>query len=251
MVKFIVTTRDKTVSLMKLENIQRMYRAEIMLGTFNLEKTKDYCNDVMLWVVNSLDVSFSNINQVIKDCQYIIDSDILQFKVLNDVHTFVNYIQAVLPVAWGNSEWPSCKDLLKYSDRDIIEKAKDLVVDKNAKKIIQAVLNIETMNDVITAGTLAQYYLEILHSIKMELTLNFYDPHKNKQYILSKALQELHFCNCVMQKTGEKIIEEKMKEYLTAQKEYWEQEDKLFKSNSTILSIYNRISLQQIIGFEN
>ena len=107
------------------------------------------------------------------------------------------------------------------------------------------------MNDVITAGTLAQYYLEILHSIKMELTLNFYDPHKNKQYILSKALQELHFCNCVMQKTGEKIIEEKMKEYLTAQKEYWEQEDKLFKSNSTILSIYNRISLQQIIGFEN
>ena len=251
MVKFIVTTRDKTVSLMELENIQRMYRAEIMLGTFKLEKTKDYCNDVMLWVVNSLDVSFSNINQVIKDCQYVIDSDILQFKVLNDVHTFVNYIQAVLPVAWGNSEWPSCKDLLKYSDRDIIEKAKDLVVDKSAKKIIQAVLNIETMNDVITAGTLAQYYLEILHSIKMELTLNFYDPHKNKQYILSKALQELHFCNCVMQKTGEKIIEEKMKEYLTAQKEYWEQEDKLFKSNSTILSIYNRISLQQIIGFEN
>ena len=251
MVKFIVTTRDKTVSLMELENIQRMYRAEIMLGTFKLEKTKDYCNDVMLWVVNSLDVSFSNINQVIKNCQHVIDSDILRFEALNDIHTFVNYIQAFLPVAWDDSEWPSCKDLLKYSDRDIIEKAKDLVVDKNAKKIIQAVLNIETMNDVITAGTLAQYYLEILHSIKMELTLNFYDPHKNKQYILSKALQELHFCNCVMQKTGEKIFEEKMKEYLTAQKEYWEQEDKLFKSNSTILSIYNRISLQQIIGFEN
>ena len=233
MVKFIVTTRDKTISLMELDNIQRMYRAEFMLGSFNLKKTKDYCNDVMLWVVNSLDVSFSNINQVIKDCQYVIDSDILQFKVFNDVHTFVNYIQAVLPVAWGNSGWPSCKDLQKYSDRDIIEKAKDLVVDKNAKKIIQAVLNVGTVND-----------LEILHSIKMELTLNFYDPHKNKQYILSKALQELHFCNCVMQKTGEKIIEEKMKEYLTAQKEYWEQKDKLFKRNSIIVSIYNHISLQ-------
>ena len=244
MVKFIVTTRDKTISLMELDNIQRMYRAEFMLGSFNLKKTKDYCNDVMLWVVNSLDVSFSNINQVIKDCQYVIDSDILQFKVFNDVHTFVNYIQAVLPVAWGNSGWPSCKDLQKYSDRDIIEKAKDLVVDKNAKKIIQAVLNVGTVNDVVTAGTLAQYYLEILRSIKIEFALDSYDPYKNKQYILDKALQELHYCDCVMRKTGEKIIEEKMKEYLTAQKEYWEQKDKLFKRNSIIVSIYNHISLQ-------
>ncbi len=241
MVKFIVTTRDKTVSLMELENIQRMYRAEIMLGTFKLEKTKDYCNDVMLWVVNSLDVSFSNINQVIKDCQYIIDSDILQFKVLNDVHTFVNYIQAVLPVAWGNSEWPSCKDLLKYSDRDIIEKAKDLVVDKNAKKIIQAVLNVGTVNDVVTAGTLAQYYLDILRSIKMEFTLNSYDPHKNKQYILGKALQELHYCDCVMQKTGEKIIEGKIKYYLEAQKEYWEQKNGQLGNNQMRTSIYGQV----------
>ena len=244
MVKFIVTTRDKTISLMELDNIQRMYRAELMLGSFNLKKTKNYCNDVMLWVINSFDVSFSNINQVIKNCQYITDSDILQFEAPNDIHTFVNYVQAFLPVAWNDSGWPSCKDLLKYSDRDIVKKSKDLVVDKNAKKIIQAVLNVGTVNDVVTAGTLAQYFLEILRSIKMEFALNSYDPHKNKQYILDKAIQELHYCDCVMRKTGEKIIEEKMKEYLTAQKEYWEQKDKLFKRNSIIVSIYNHISLQ-------
>ena len=222
MVKFIATTRDKTISLMELDNIQRMYRAELMLGSFNLMKTKDYCNDVMLWGINSFDVSFSNINQVIKNCQQVIDSDILRFEALNDIHTFVNYIQAFLPVAWDDSEWPSCKDLLKYSDWDIIEKAKDLVVDKNAKKIIQAVLNVGTVNDIVTAGTLAQYYLEILRSIKMEFALNSYDPHKNKQYILGKALQELHYCDCVMLKTGEKIIEEKIKDYMEALKEYRE-----------------------------
>lgn len=222
MVKFIATTRDKTISLMELDNIQRMYRAELMLGSFNLMKTKDYCNDVMLWGINSFDVSFSNINQVIKNCQHVIDSDILRFEALNDIHTFVNYIQAFLPVAWDDSEWPSCKDLLKYSDRDIIKKSKDLVVDKNAKKIIQAVLNVGTVNDVVTAGTLAQYYLEILSSIKMEFALNSYDPHKNKQYILGKALQELHYCDCVMRKTGEKIIEEKIKDYMEALKEYRE-----------------------------
>ena len=222
MVKFIATTRDKTISLMELDNIQRMYRAELMLGSFNPMKTKDYCNDVMLWGINSFDVSFSNINQVIKNCQQVIDSDILRFEALNDIHTFVNYIQAFLPVAWDDSEWPSCKDLLKYSDWDIIEKAKDLVVDKNAKKIIQAVLNVGTVNDIVTAGTLAQYYLEILRSIKMEFALNSYDPHKNKQYILGKALQELHYCDCVMLKTGEKIIEEKIKDYMEALKEYRE-----------------------------
>lgn len=244
MVKFIVTTRDKTISLMELDNIQRMYRAELMLGSFNLKKTKNYCNDVMLWVINSFDVSFSNINQVIKNCQYITDSDILRFEAPNDIHTFVNYVQAFLPVAWNDSEWPSSKDLLKYSDREIIEKAKDLVVDKKAKKIIQTVLNLGIVNDVVTAGTLAQYYLEILRSIKMEFAMNPYDPHKNKNYILGKALQELHYCDCVMRKTGEKIIEENMKEYLTAQKEYWEHEDKLFKRNTIIVSLYNHISLK-------
>ena len=75
---------------------------------------------------------------------------------------------------------------------------------------------------MVTAGTLAQYYLEILRSIKMEFALNSYDPHKNKQYILGKALQELHYCDCVMRKTGEKIIEEKIKDYMEALKEYRE-----------------------------
>ena len=223
MVKFIATTRDKTISLMELDNIQRMYRAELMLGSFNLMKTKDYCNDVMLWGINSFDVSFSNINQVIKNCQHVIDSDILRFEALNDIHTFVNYIQAFLPVAWDDSEWPSCKDLLKYSDWDIIEKAKDLVVDKNAKKIIQAVLNEGIVNDVVTAGTLAQYYLEILRSIKIELTLNSYDPHKNKQYILDK----------------EKIIEEKIKDYMEALKEYREQENNQLESNHFVTSLHD------------
>ena len=96
------------------------------------------------------------------------------------------------------------------------------VTKQNAKKIIQAVLNEGIVNDVVTAGTLAQYYLEILRSIKIELTLNSYDPHKNKQYILGKALQELHYCDCVMRKTGEKIIEEKIKDYMEALKEYRE-----------------------------
>ena len=242
MVQFIVTTRDKTVSLMELENIQRMYWAKSMLNPIDLKKTKDYCNDVMLWVMTSLDISFSNINQVIKNCQFVINSDILQFEILNDIQAFVNYIQAFLPVAWDDSGWPSCKDLLKYSDRDIVEKAKDLVVDKNTKKIIQAVLSVGTVNDVVTAGTLVQYYLEILRSIKMEFALNSYDPHKNKQYILGKALQELHYCDYVMRKTGEKIIEDKIKDYLEAQKEYREQEYGQLESNHLMTSIYKQVS---------
>ena len=246
--KFIVTIKEKDVSLAELDGICNRYSHDVSI----VEVRKSFCYDLRGWIENCLDISFSCVREVMNACQVVVRGSILSSDMeWCTITTFIGNMKSYLPTAWKNSGWPSCKDLQKYSDRDIIEKAKDLVVDKNAKKIIQAVLNVGTVNDVVTAGTLAQYYLEILRSIKIEFALDSYDPYKNKQYILDKALQELHYCDCVMQKTGEKIIEEKMKEYLTAQKEYWEQEDKLFKSNSTILSIYNRISLQQIIGFEN
>lgn len=99
----------------------------------------------------------------------------------------------------------------------------------------------KTASDIITTGTLALYYLEILDSIKMERTLNTYDPHKNKQYILGKALQELHFCDCVILKTGEKIIEDKIKDYMEAQKDYREQNTIQPESNHLGTSIYGQV----------
>lgn len=239
--KFIVTIKEKDVSLAELDGICNKYSHDVS----NVEVRKSFCYDLREWMEDSLDISFSCVREVMNACQVVVRGSILSSDMAwCTITTFISNMKTYLPKAWKNSGWPSCKDLLKYSDRDIVKKSKDLVVDKNAKKIIQAVLNVGTVNDVVTAGTLAQYYLEILRSIKMEFALNSYDPHKNKQYILDKAIQELHYCDCVMRKTGEKIIEEKMKEYLTAQKEYWEQKDKLFKRNSIIVSIYNHISLQ-------
>ena len=155
---------------------------------------------------------------------------------LINIQSFVTIVNVNLPKAWKDSDWPSCKDLLKFSDIDIIEKGKDLVMDKTTKNEIQRVLNLKTANDIISTSTLALYYLEILSSIKMEYTLNTYDPHKNKQYILGKALQELHFCDCVMLKTGEKIIEDKIKDYMEALKEYQEHEHTLLESNHFVTS---------------
>ena len=241
MVRFIATTRDKEISLKELDIIQAEYKALLSLGYYDIKKKQDYCNKAMSWIVNSLDISFSNVNQIIKECQYVISSNVLQIGALINIQSFVNNVNANLPKAWKDSDWPSCKDLLKISDMDIIEKGKDLVVDKTTKNKIQRILNLKTASDIITTGTLALYYLEILDSIKMERTLNTYDPHKNKQYILGKALQELHFCDCVMLKTGEKIIEEKAKEYMEALKEYRKQKDRLLRNNSTIVSLYNLI----------
>ena len=75
-----------------------------------------------------------------------------------------------------------------------------------------------------------------LDSIKKEYTLNTYDPHKNKQYILGKALQELHFCDCVILKTGEKIIEDKIKDHMEALKEYRDQEHTQLENNHFVTS---------------
>lgn len=237
MVRFIATTRDKKISLRELDIIQTEYKMLLLSGHYDIKTVQDYCIKVMSWIVNSLDISFSNVNQIIKECQYVISSNGLQFGALINIQSFVNNVNVNLPKAWKDSDWPSCKDLLKFSDIDIIEKGKDLVMDKTTKNEIQRVLNLKTASDIITTGTLALYYLEILDSIKMERTLNTYDPHKNKQYILGKALQELHYCKCVMHKTGEKIGEEKLKDYMEAQKEYREQENSQLESNHIETSI--------------
>ena len=236
MVRFIATTRDKEISLKELDIIQAEYKVLLSSGRFDIKTAQDYCNKVMLWIVNSLDISFSNVNQIIKECQYVISSNVLQIGALINIQSFVSNVSVNLPNAWKDSDWPSCKDLLKFSDIDIIEKGKDLVVDKTTKNEIQRVLNLKTASDIITTGTLALYYLEILGSIKMEYLLNTYDPHKNKQYILGKALQELHFCDRVILKTGEKIIEDKIKDYMEALKEYREQEHTLLESNLFVTS---------------
>lgn len=236
MVRFIATTRDKETSLKELDIIQTEYKMLLLSGHIDIKTAQDYCNKVMLWIVNSLDISFSSVNQIIKECQYVISSNRLQFGALINIQSFVNNVNANLPKAWKDSDWPSCKDLLKFSDIDIIEKGKDLVMNKTTKNEIQRVLNLETASEIITTGTLALYYLEILGSIKMEYMLNTYDPHKNKQYILGKALQELHYCNCVIIKTGEKIIEDKIKDYMEALKEYREQENGHLESNHFVTS---------------
>lgn len=236
MVRFVATTRDKEISLKELDIIQAENKALLLSGHYDIKKAQDYCNKVMLWIVNSLDISFSNVNQIIKECQYVISSNRLQFGALINIQSFANNVNAKLPNAWKDSDWPTCKDLLKFSDIDIIERGKDLVMDKTTKNEIQRVLNLKTASDIITTGTLALYYLEILSSIKMEYLLNTYDPHKNKQYILGKALQELHFCNCVILKTGEKIIEDKIKDYMEALKEYREQEHTLLENNHFVTS---------------
>lgn len=71
---------------------------------------------------------------------------------------------------------------------------------------------------------------------KNGVTLNTYDPHKNKRYILGKALQELYYCDCIILKTGEKIVEDKIKDNMKALKEYREQENGLLESNHFVTS---------------
>ena len=236
MVRFIATTRDKKTSLKELDTIQGEYNVLLLSGHYDIKTVQDYCIKVMSWIANSLDISFSIVNQIIKECQYVISSDRIQFGSLINIQLFVNNVNANLPKAWKDSDWPSCKDLLKFSDIDIIEKGKDLVMDKTAKNEIRTFLNLKTVNDVITVGTLALYYLEVLNSIKLEYEQNRDDPHGNKQYIFNKALQEFHYCDCVMLKTGEKIIEEKIKDYQEALKEYREQKNGQLECNHFVTS---------------
>lgn len=65
MVRFVATTRDKEISLKELDTIQGEYNVLLSSGRFDIKKAQDYCNKVMSWIANSLDISFSNVNQML------------------------------------------------------------------------------------------------------------------------------------------------------------------------------------------
>ena len=236
--KFIATIRENGVSLVELEGIYNRYSRDVS----NAVDRNFFCYDLRKWIEDSLDTSFSCVNEVMNACQVIVRGSILKSDMAwRTITTFLCNVMTYLPKAWKDCDWPSCKDLLKFSDIDIIEKGKDLVMDKTAKNEIRTVLNLKTVNDVITVGTLARYYLEVLNSIKLEYEQNRDDPRSNKQYIFNKTLQELHYCDCVMLKTGEKIIEEKIKDYLEAQKEYQENNTGHLGSNHIETTIFGQV----------
>ena len=92
---------------MELDILQSKYSTKPMLTFADYQSIKSYCTEMTQWIVNSLVISFSYVNQIIRECQYVINSSILQHAALNDILLFANYAKINLPKALGDKDWPS------------------------------------------------------------------------------------------------------------------------------------------------
>lgn len=136
MVKFIATTRDRAKSLIELDILQSKYSTKPMLTFADYQSIKSYCTEMTQWIVNSLDISFSYVNLIIRECQYVINSSILQHAALNDIQLFANYAKIYLTKSLGDKDLPSCKELLNHSEKDIAEKFQELIKDKKSRTFV-------------------------------------------------------------------------------------------------------------------
>lgn len=219
---FIVTTRDKNISLDELQ--------QIMNRSFNSQQgtptSSQFCEELISWIKCSLDFSFSNIRSVIDDCHTVISQG---FSVYNTAWARVTHFLAhdlsFLPYARNLDDWPSCKHLLDLSPKEIAEKEKDLIKDERLKLAIKQALNLDTALDVINVVTLADYYSCLLASIKHEIWKCSEDILKNKQRLLLKFERELGYCRQVLLKIGHKALFDKYKEMIEGgrhvQNDYW------------------------------
>lgn len=209
MSQFIVTTRDKNVSLKELQQILDRH----FNPPYNLFAPSQFCEEMISWIKRNLDYSFSNIRSVMDDWYTVIGQG---FSVYNmawkRITHFLFHDLSFLPYAQNLDDWPSCKHLLNLSPKEIIEMEKDLIKDERLKQAIKQVLNLDMALNVINVVTLADFYACLLTSIKGEIWKCCDDPWGNKQRLHNKFLKELDYCVQVLCKIGQKVVCDKFKE---------------------------------------
>lgn len=234
--KFIATIRGKDVSLAELKSISNRYSCDVS----NAEVRKSFCYDLRKWIEDSLDASFSDVNRALDDCRYIISGKTLYSEMAwHRITDFLNRVIAYLPYAQKDDEWPSCKDLLEFSGKDIVERFSDLIKDERIKQNIRTVLKLDDTKDVITAGSLTLYYMELTISIENEILQYPIDVRGNKHRLLFKFSQELYYCQQALIKIGEKNAINKMKEIEEAQRKSEELRKKYDNGKSTNPTTYS------------
>lgn len=228
MSQFIVTTRDKNVSLKELQHILDRH----FNPPYSLSSPKQFCEELISWIKRSLDFSFSNIRRVIDDCHTVIGQE---FSVYNTawrrITHFLFHDLSFLPYARNLDDWPSCKHFLNFSPKEIVKKEKDLIQDGWLKQAIKQTLNLDTALNVINVVTLADFYARLLTSIKDEFLECRDDPWDNKRRLLNKFSKELDYCVQVLCKIGQEVVCDKFKEML---KEKYEELNSNGRTNNTI-----------------
>ena len=229
MSQFIVTTRDKNISLNELQHIlDRHFNPQ-----YSLSSPSQFCEEMISWIKRNLDYSFSNIRSVIDDCHTVISQG---FSVYNTAWARVTHFLAhdlsFLPYARNLDDWPSCKHLLDFSPKEIAEKEKNLIIDERLKQAIKQVLNLDTALNVINVMHLADLYSISLSSIDKEICKRSEDPLGNKLRLHNKFSKELDYCVQVLCKIGQEVVCDKFKEML---KEKHEELNSNGKINNTII----------------
>lgn len=217
--KFIATIRDKDILRSELQMLHQKYSGCNPSGITYCISPKEFCYEFKTWMESGLDSSFSIIRNAIEDCRKCYEqTGNLSTDAWVRTNNFFFQLPKLLPYAKKDNEWPSCKELLNLSEKDIVEKFSELIKDEKTKQDIRTTLKMETAKEVITVGHLALYYLESLISIENELLFSSYDPYGNKCRLLFKFSEELGYCMQVAFKTNVKIAQDKVKEAQEAQR---------------------------------
>ena len=232
MMNFIVFKGNAEGLVTKLIDIQMKYSFGPLSQSVN-DTIRDFCREVERWIGESLDYSFSNIKWVIQNCNEVISSKYdIPKQAFVEVCNFVNNVKTYWVLARSEDDWPSCKHLLDFSPKEIVEKEKDLIQDEQLKRAINQVLNLDTALNVINVMRLAEFYSVSLSSIDSEICKCSEDPLGNKQRLHNKFSKELDYCVQVLCKIGQEVVCDRFKEML---KEKHEALNSNGRTNNTII----------------
>lgn len=228
---FIVFKGNAEGLVTKLIDMQMKYSFAPLSQNIN-DNIRDFCREVERWIEESLDISFSYIKWVIQNCNEVISSKYdIPKQAFVEVCNFVNNVKTYWVLARSEDDWPSCKQLLNLSPKEIIEMEKDLIKDERLKRAIKQVLNLDMALNVINVVTLADFYACLLTSIKGEIWKCCDDPWGNKLRLHNKFSKELDYCVQVLCKIGQEVVCDKFKEML---KEKHEEPNSNGRTNNTV-----------------
>lgn len=199
----------------------------------DIDALKELCNDCS----EVLDICYHNETWSIYNCKslmkkYSDNNDRLSLiNIVSDIQKLLSWTLNTIDNSVSLNNLPSCRDILKISDKDIALKcAKDLVQNNIISKFTSAITLTDKVGDASQINEIASFYIPIYNELNRLIDKEHWTLSPIEQNLLLRVKAELGYCYLAAIKTGIEIAQE-LKDLIKTEDQARNYIDKYSQSN--------------------
>lgn len=247
----LLLRKDKESTLRDIKSLCDKYNAK-QTNNINIQEEKsiyrNYFHDVGVCLKACFYDSFGCIRRCLSFIKFAQSNDDINYQriAMFRVFGFLMNLYQIVPKAISIDDFPSCKDLLKLSEGDLLSAANDLIGNKVVKGQISLVLLGKDAGELLKISDIMAFYdnmaNDMLGDINEKMGVNI----SLESFLLAKAKAESAYCFLAMLKIGHSI-EKETKSVFDARKDIEKYEEICQQNGISGLMISNKyVNLQRV-----